>query len=204
VTIASGTLSPGTATDPLAALTVGDLVMSTGGGGGQMTTLMTVSGSNLGQYDRIVADGAGNSITYAGTLDLTMTGTAAGGAYAYADMTTFRLFSGFSRSGTSNFSSIVLHAAGTKYDNLAFAFQEGAWKTGWTNQTVGQRLVFDAVTGAIIVVPEPGTLALAGIAVACFVGAARWRRRAAAAAGRREPVRVVPVPSITLPGRPAV
>ena len=105
-----------------------------------------------------------------------MTGTAAGGSYDYANLTTFQLFSGFARSGTSKFSSVVLHAAGTRYDNLAFAFQDGVYKTGWTPQSVGQYLVFDATTGELLVVPEPGTLALAGMAVACIAGAARWRR----------------------------
>ena len=173
VTISSGTLAPGSLSTPLANLTVGDLVMS----GSTTTTVMTISGSSVGQYDQVAAASVGTtSLTLAGILDLTMTGTAAGGSYDYANLTTFHLFSGFARSGTSNFSSVVLQAAGTRYDGLAFTFQDGVYKTGWTPQSVGQYLVFDATTGELLVVPEPGTLALAGMAVACIVGAARWRR----------------------------
>jgi hypothetical protein len=173
VTISSGTLAPGSLSSPLATLTVGDLVMS----GNTTTTVMTISGSSVGQYDQVAAANVGSTpLTLAGILDLTMTGTAAGGSYDYANLTTFHLFSGFARSGTSNFSSVVLHAAGTRYDGLAFTFQDGVYKTGWTPQSVGQYLVFDATTGELLVVPEPGTLALAGMAVACIAGAARWRR----------------------------
>jgi len=171
VTFTSGTLAPGSLSSPLATLTVGNLVMS-----GSTTTVMTISGSSVGQYDQVAAATGTTSLTLAGILDLTMTGTAAGGSYDYANLTTFHLFSGFARSGTSNFSSVVLHAAGTRYDGLAFTFQDGVYKTGWTPQSVGQYLVFDAATGDLLVVPEPGTLALAGMAVACIVGAARWRR----------------------------
>ena len=181
VTISSGTLAPGSLSTPLANLTVGDLVMS----GSTTTTVMTISGSSVGQYDQVAAANVGTtSLTLAGILDLTMTGTAAGGPYDYANLTTFQLFSGFARSGTSNFSSVVLHAAGTRYDGLAFAFQDGVYKTGWTPQSVGQYLVFDATTGELLVVPEPGTLVLAGMAIACLTAAARWRRAAGRAAGK--------------------
>jgi autotransporter-associated beta strand protein len=178
VTISSGTLAPGSLSDPLAKLTVGDLVMSGN------TTVMTISGSSVGQYDQVAAATGTTSLTLAGILDLTMTGTAAGGPYDYANLTTFQLFSGFARSGTSNFSSVVLQAAGTRYENLAFAFQDGVWQTGWTNESIGQKLVFDVTTGELLVVPEPGTLVLAGMAIACLTAAARWRRAAGRADGK--------------------
>jgi autotransporter-associated beta strand protein len=181
VTISSGTLAPGSLSTPLANLTVGDLVMS----GSTTTTVMTISGSSVGQYDQVAAANVGTtSLTLAGILDLTMTGTAAGGSYDYANLTTFHLFSGFAPV-SGNFSQIVLNAAGTRYDGLLFAFNsDGVWRTPWTSQSVGQYLVFDATTGELLVVPEPGTLVLAGMAIACLTAAARWRRAAGRAAGK--------------------
>jgi fibronectin-binding autotransporter adhesin len=175
VIMLSGTISPGATSNSFGTLTVGSLLMDATGDTltEKMTTILSISGTTAGvDYDQIVGAVEGSSpLTYAGVLDLTLSGS------YYADGTTFHLFNNFS-SVDGDFSEIVLNAAGTAYQDLMFTFNPGSqtWRTELTQPVDGQYLEFTPSTGDLVVVPEPGTLALAamGIAVACGAG---WRRR---------------------------
>ncbi len=177
-TTTSGTLSPGATPNSFGTLTVGSLLLS--GTDETLTTnvvtIMSITGTTAGvDYDQVAGLVEGSApLVYGGILDLTLSGT------FYENGTTFNLFSNFS-SVSGNFSQLVLNTAlGSSYAGLGFTFDEDAqiWRTGVTTEG-NQFLVFDNATGNLVVVPEPGTLALAtlGIAVAC-VG---WRHRS----GRR-------------------
>lgn len=168
VSVLSGTLSPGgTSTangvinDSIGTLTIGSLTLAN-----PATVAMTVSGSSAGQYDQIVT----NSIDYAGTLALTLSGS-------YADYTSFNLFSGFGASHTGDLLGISLSALGSPYSSLSFAaapVDGGDWYTGWND--FHQRLKFSQSTGTLTVVPEPSSIVFAGIGLAMF-GWSTWTRR---------------------------
>ena len=180
VTMFSGTLAPGSAPDTIGSLTVGGLAMDTFGETetAKMTTFLSITGTTAGvDYDQFVgAVGGSSPLTYAGTLNLTITGTD-----FYPNFTTFNLFSNFSSTGDSNFSELVLNANGTSYEGLQFTYDAVAqvWTTPQPQDPsgYGQYLVFNPGTGDLVVVPEPGTMALAATGVAFIFGAARWRRR---------------------------
>ncbi|MFM9194688.1 MAG: beta strand repeat-containing protein [Planctomycetia bacterium] len=168
----SGTLSPGSLASEIASFKVGSLSLADGA-----RTKMTVNGTEAGlTYDQIAGVGAAPGIVYGGVLELSVSGS-------YADYTTFHLFSNFTASNSGDFSQINL--AGTSpYASVSgsFTFVESlnAWVTNWTSGN--QRLQFSAVTGDLIVVPEPGTLVMAAVGVGLggvLMQRRRQRRRAA-------------------------
>jgi fibronectin-binding autotransporter adhesin len=177
VSIISGTISPGgtstsgaSVTDTIDTLTVGSLSLTS-----PAVTQMTVSGSTAGLYDQIVGANSSSSVSYGGTLALTLSGS-------YVDYTTFDLFSGFT-SQSGSFSAITLSAPGTDFDGLTFTGPDGNgdWYTGWTVNN--QELKFSQSTGTLTVVPEPSTIVFAGIGLAMF-GWSTWTRRRAKARRR--------------------
>jgi hypothetical protein len=75
---------------------------------------------------------------------------------------------------TSGFTTITTATDGSFYGGLTFASSGGGDK--WTATKDSQTLEFTHSTGNLVIVPEPGSLALAGLGLAA-AAAARLRRR---------------------------
>ena len=163
-----GTASGSTLTDSIATITLGSLALNSGA-----TTSLSVTGTTpgiLNGFDQVAFTGGSSSLTYGGFLNLTLSGS-------YANDTTFDLFSGFTSQG-GDFTSIALSALGTPYQGLTFSGPTGGvWETNKNGS--GQSLKFDQSTGALAIVPEPSTYAMAIAGLACGgYSLARRRKRA--------------------------
>jgi fibronectin-binding autotransporter adhesin len=161
-------LAPGATLPSTGVLGVGGLILSAT----DSRVVMAVTGTTAGTtYDQILFSGATAPITYNGILDLSLSGS-------YATGTTFDLFEGFT-ANSGNFTTLTFAAAGSPYDQLAFqqVGTSGVWRTGLTQDGL-QYLEFNQGTGQLMVVPEPGTLAMVGMAVA-MTAVGYWRRRRA-------------------------
>jgi fibronectin-binding autotransporter adhesin len=165
---AAAVLAPGATLPSTGVLGVGGLILSAA----DSRVVMAVTGTTAGTtYDQILFSGVSAPITYNGILDLSLSGS-------YATGTTFDLFEGFT-ANSGHFTTLTFAAAGSPYENLAFqqVGTSGVWKTGLAQDGV-QYLVFNEGTGQLVVVPEPGTLAMVGMAVA-MTAVGYWRRRRA-------------------------
>ncbi len=150
-----GTLNPG-ATSP-GVLSFGSLTLTS-----TSTALIDLlaAGTRGTDYDGVtILNSAG--LTYGGTMSFTFGGS------ALPDSTTFNVFS-FTGSPSGSFGQVSSTGfyAGTWADNLdgTYSLASGA-----------QTLTFAQATGIVTIVPEPATIALAGIGVAFAVAVARRR-----------------------------
>jgi autotransporter-associated beta strand protein len=151
----NGFLSPGTSPG---VLSVASLVL-----GESSTVLMEINDTLPGtQYDQVSLTGG---LTYGGTLSLNLD-------KLFADDTPFSLFSGFT-SVSGNLASIT--SVGSAYNGLLFTRTDNLWKS--TAAPNGQTLEFNQTTGTLVIVPEPGAIALAAIGIAAASARARYRRR---------------------------
>ena len=166
VSVQSGAVfDPGASPTATTIFGVGSFAQVDGG-----TTRMQVSGTTAGSlYDQVLFSGGSKTVSWGGTLDLTLSG-------AYANYTTFDLFKGFT-SQSGNLAGITF-SAGSPYDTLSFSGPVGGvWTTGTTE--AGQSLVFNQNTGVLAVVPEPSTIISLAGAAGMFVFAGIFRRRKA-------------------------
>lgn len=175
------------------------------------TTAMTVSGMFSPGNSPGLFTYSGGSTTLSGTTLLEVWGTSRGSGYDavnvidsgllnlggalvldfnqnFADDASFLLFDVLTGGSlTSGFSGITITGANNDYTGLTFVQDGSVWTTGFNGNNQGLRVTQTAssVTLDIIVVPEPGTLAIAGIGIAMVSWSAWKRRRAARAAAER-------------------
>ena len=145
-----GILSPGSAASSAGVLTFGSSLGLSG------QTLLEMTGTDRGsQYDAFTIAGG---LTYGGSLQLQFSGTLPEGTY--------NLFSGFS-SQSNSFSTISLTGgySGSLTNNSGV----------WTGTFGSQSLTFSNATGDLLIVPEPTTGLLTGLA--CAMAAATLSRR---------------------------
>ena len=145
-----GILSPGSAASSAGVLTFDSSLGLSG------QTLLEMTGTGRGsQYDAFTIAGG---LTYGGSLQLQFSGTLPEGTY--------NLFSGFS-SQSNSFSTISLTGgySGSLTNNSGV----------WTGTFGSQSLTFSNATGDLLIVPEPTTGLLTGLA--CAMAAATLSRR---------------------------
>jgi hypothetical protein len=157
--LAGGTFSPGNSPG----------LLSTGPLSLAGTTLMEISGigSRGVAYDATDVTGA---LTYGGSMVIDF---GAGITGALPDNTTFNLFDFTSYSGT--FTGITTANNGSFYAGLTFTDAGSGDK--WTATKDSQTLEFTHSTGNLEIVPEPASIALAGVGIAAAAWAFRRRRR---------------------------
>lgn len=148
-------------------------VMQNGAGGATPTTTLFI-GDEL-NFDKVVSEdveGFSSDVTYAGTLNVDLGLVTS----ALPNQATLQLFKFDPVAKNGSFTNVNLTSvSGGPYDGLSFVSQGGGvWQTG--NATNGQYLVFDENSGNLVVVPEPSTIAFAGIGIG-MAGWSAWKRR---------------------------
>ena len=165
VNIQSGTIAPGGSEGAIGTLTVGSLQLASGA-----TAAMTIS--DLANYDRIVSNSSVGFGATGGSVEVDFT------ANGFANFSAWQLFSGSSFTG-----HLFSFAISGSYGAPSFVYADGEWKAdiggGQTmsfyednTHAIGDRYK----AGQLVVVPEPSSLAIAGIGL-CVAGWYRLRRR---------------------------
>ena len=165
VNIQSGTIAPGGSEGAIGTLTVGSLQLASGA-----TAAMTIS--DLANYDRIVSNSSVGFGATGGSVEVDFT------ANGFANFSAWQLFSGSSFNG-----HLFSFAISGSYGAPSFVYSDGEWKAyiggGQTmsfyednTHAIGDRYK----AGQLVVVPEPSSLAIAGIGL-CVAGWYRLRRR---------------------------
>jgi len=137
------------------------------------TTTLYIGGQT--SFDKLISEDAGGSLsgmTYGGALNVDLGLLSA----ALPNNSQFPLFTfdPLQKNGTLTTVSLA-GTTGGPYDGLSFADQGGGvWQTGVA--TNGQYLIFDENTGYLVVVPEPSTIAFAGIGIG-MAGWSAWKKR---------------------------
>lgn len=163
----------GNGTNYFTTLTDG-FVMQNDGSTAPTTTLFI---GDTTSFDRVISEdpsGVAAGATFAGTLNVDLGLVTS----ALPNNTQFPLFSFDAGQKIGSFTSVNLAGVGSPsnpYNGLSFVDQGGGvWQTG--NASNGQYLVFNENTGYLVVVPEPSTIAFAGIGIG-MAGWSAWKKR---------------------------
>ena len=168
VIVQSGTIAPGRLEGAIDTLTVGSLELTSGA-----TAALTIS--DLSNYDRIVSSGTVDFGTPGGNVAVQFL------ANGFANFSAWQLFSGSDFTG-----HLASFGIAGSYGSPTFAYADGEWKAdiggGQTmsfyednRHAVGDRYK----AGQLVVVPEPSSLAIAGVGLV-IAGWYRLRRRRSA------------------------
>ena len=135
--------------------------------------LSPTAGAGGDNYDQFSTTGA---VSFAGSLNIDWSQV---GSSLFNSWTEFDLFSGGTYGG--NFGSVSLVGATGPYSTLSFTQNGSEWRSqdfvGQGGQT--QYLVFQSVSGNLVVVPEPSTIVFASIGVAMSGWSVLKKRRLA-------------------------
>lgn len=162
----------GDGTSYFTTLTDGFVMQNDIGGTAPTTTLFVGDATS---FDRVVSEdpnGVASGVTFAGTLNVDLGLLTS----ALPNNASLPLFSFDQAAKIGSFTSVNLaNVSGGPYDGLSFADQGGGvWQTGVASN--GQYIVFDENTGYLVVVPEPSTIAFAGIGIG-MAGWSAWKKR---------------------------
>jgi hypothetical protein len=156
----NGTLTPGSSGGNTGLLSLSDLTLGSTG-----RTLIDITGTTRGtSYDAVNVT---NNLAYSGTLSFLMPTITSG---------TFNIFDFATTSGS--FTAV----SGT-FGGSLFTFTGPSTGVWTANLGSGTTATFTQSTGELVIVPEPTTIALAGLG-AGMAGFALWRRRRIAAIAR--------------------